>query len=119
MRFLCDVHISHKVVAHIKQLGHYAEHVNDILNSSETKDADICRYADEHDLIVVTEDADFRDSYFIKNTPKKLIKVNLGNIPNQELINLLTNTIQHFQKLELAPVFLIEIDKHSVRVVGL
>ena len=85
MKFLFDVHISYKLVTYLKSLGFKTIHVNEILNKSETKDSDICKYADKNDLIVVTKDSDFRDSYFIKRTPRKLIKINLGNIPNQEL----------------------------------
>lgn len=38
MKFLCDVHISHKIVAHLKILGFEAIHVNNILDRSESKD---------------------------------------------------------------------------------
>ncbi len=31
MKFLCDVHISHKVIRHLKSLGYGAIHVNNIL----------------------------------------------------------------------------------------
>ncbi len=38
MMFLCDVHISHKIVAHLKSLGFEAIHVNNILDRSESKE---------------------------------------------------------------------------------
>ena len=46
MRFLCDVHISYKLTKHLIFLGFEALHVNEILDKSETKDAEICKYAD-------------------------------------------------------------------------
>ena len=119
MRFLCDVHISYKLANHLTELGFESVHVNDILNKSETKDADICKYADQNDLIVVTKDADFRDSYFIKQTPKKLIKINLGNIPNQELNRIFTENLSTFEKLYRKPNFLLEIDKDDINLVEL
>jgi len=114
MKFLCDVHISFKLVAYLKSLGFDAIHVNEILNKSETKDSEICKYADEADFIVITKDTDFRDSYFIKRTPKKLIKINLGNIPNQDLKVIFLENIAVFEKLYSRPHFLIEIDKDNI-----
>ena len=54
-----------------------------------TNDAAICKYADELDLIVVTKDTDFKNSHFINKTPKKVIRIALGNISNDELIILI------------------------------
>lgn len=46
MRFLCDVHISYKLVNHLKSSGCEVIHVNEVLNKWYTKDNDICNYAD-------------------------------------------------------------------------
>ena len=82
MKFLCDVHISYKLVKYLQQSDYMAIHVNEILDKWFTKDSEISTYADLNDLIVITKDSDFRDSFFIKKTPRKLIKINLGNISN-------------------------------------
>lgn len=119
MKFLCDVHISHKIVAHLKSLGFESIHVNEILDKSETKDSDICKYSDQNDLILVTKDSDFRDSFFIKRTPKKLIKINLGNISNVELKSIFSENINNFHQLYARPNFLLEIDKESINVIEL
>ena len=71
MKFLCDVHISYKIVKHLINLGFDAIHVNDILNKSETKDSAICEYQDINDYVVITKDSDFRNSFLVKQTPKK------------------------------------------------
>lgn len=110
MKFLCDVHISFKLVKHIETLGFEAIHVNNILDSSETKDSDISSYADKKNLIIITKDSDFRYSHFIKKTPKKLIKINLGNISNQKLEKIFTTNISKIQKLNSKPNFLLELD---------
>lgn len=78
MKFLCDVHISYKLVNFLNSQGYLAIHVNSILEGSETKDSAISDYADEHDFILISKDADFKISYLIKKKPLKLIKVNLG-----------------------------------------
>ena len=112
MKFLCDVHISYKVVNHLVSLGHEAIHVNEVLNKWFTKDTEICTFADANDLIVITKDSDFRDSYFVRNTPKKLIKINLGNISNTELIKVLSDNITSIQRLDNENSFLIEVEKN-------
>jgi len=114
MKFLCDVHISYKIVNHLNSIGFEAIHVNEILNKWFTKDKDICHYADTNDLIVLTKDSDFRDSYFVKNTPKKLIKINLGNISNIELIKVLSDNMSSIIKLDSEERFLVEVEKNYI-----
>ncbi|WP_395045252.1 DUF5615 family PIN-like protein [Flavobacterium sp.] len=74
MKFLCDVHISFKLVNAIKNLGFDCIHVNSILDKWFSKDSEITKFADENDYIMITKDADFRDSFFIKQSPKKTNK---------------------------------------------
>ncbi len=117
MKFLCDVHISFKLVTHLRILGYETIHINEILNKSETLDGEICNYADEHNFIVLTKDADFRNLFFIKSTPKKLIKVNLGNIPNSELIRIISDNLPLIEKLYQKSNFLMEVDSDYINVI--
>lgn len=119
MRFLCDVHISYKLTKHLLSLGFDSIHVNEILDKSETKDSDLCRFADQNNYVIVSKDSDFRDSYFVKQTPKRLIKINLGNIPNQQLINIFNDNIDLIQKLDSKINFLLEIDKDIINLIEL
>ena len=114
MKFLCDVHISYKVVKYLGSIGFEAIHVNEILNKWFTHDKDICNFADKKDLIVITKDSDFRDSFYINGTPKKLIKLNLGNISNTELIQILSKNINQIQKIAIYKSFIIEVDKEII-----
>jgi predicted nuclease of predicted toxin-antitoxin system len=114
MRFLCDVHISYKLVNYLTQAGHEAIHVNTILDKWFSKDAEIASYADDNDCIVITKDADFRDSHFLKKSPKRLIKINLGNISNNELIVLFDNLLNEMDKLNTSTPFLIELDRDLI-----
>jgi predicted nuclease of predicted toxin-antitoxin system len=118
MKFLCDVHISYKIVNFLFKSGYEAIHVNQILDRWNTKDKDICEYADGNDLIVITKDYDFRDSYFINGSPKKLIKINLGNISTIELIKSLSQVMIAAERLYNTHSFMIEIDKDRVTYMG-
>lgn len=115
MKFLCDVHISLKLVNHLKSLGLEAVHVNEILDKWNTTDNKICEFADKNDFIVITKDSDFRNSFYIKKSPKKLIKINLGNISNIELIQIISENLNHIETLNKQPIFIIEVEKSYVQ----
>ena len=99
MKFLCDVHIPIKLSKHIVQLGFECKHVNNILDKWHTKDEDIARYVDQQEIILITKDQDFRTSYLVRRSPNKLIKINLGNISNQELMEVFTRNISEVNRL--------------------
>ena len=113
MQFLCDVHISYKVVRHLRTLGFETTHVNEILDKWHTKDSDICAYADENDFIIITKDADFKNSFLIRGTPNKLVKVNLGNISTSALISVISENLPAIQRLYLSKKFMVELDQNS------
>lgn len=119
MRFLCDVHISYRLAKHLQNAGYTAIHVNTILDKWLTKDTDIAAYADTNDLIVISKDADFRDAHFIKLSPCKLIKVNLGNISNDELILLFDQLLQHIKNLDTSSPFIIELDRENINYISI
>src|SRR6266699_1706011 len=88
MNFLCDVHLSFRLVKYLSQRNHRVVHVNQLPDRWFTSDDAICRYADENNFILITKDADFRNSFILRKSPKKLIRITLGNIPSLDLINL-------------------------------
>lgn len=119
MKFLCDVHISYKIVRHLINLGFEAIHINDILNKSETKDSDICKYADQNDYVVITKESDFRNSFLVKQTPNKLIKISLGNISNSALQNIFSSKINFITGLSDRKYFLLEIGPDNINLIEL
>ncbi|MEQ9426613.1 MAG: DUF5615 family PIN-like protein [Cyclobacteriaceae bacterium] len=118
MRFLCDVHISLRLSKRLEQLGHHSEHVNHILNKWHTADPDIVEYVDANDCILITKDQDFRTSYLLNNAPKKLLKINLGNISNQELIDNVESNIDKISELDsVNSSFMVEVNKGDYWIV--
>lgn len=114
MKFICDVHISFKLVRTLNSLGFKTLHVNDLLNKWYTKDKEISAYADLHDLILITKDHDFKNSFFVKQTPRKLIKISLGNISNHNLIEIISDNLEAIQKLNSGKRFFIDIDRDFI-----
>lgn len=117
MNFLCDVHISYSLSKHLVSLGHNSIHVNSILDKWNTKDARIADYADNNDFVLISKDSDFRDSHILKNTPKKLIRVELGNISNQRLIEIFTKHITVISSLQEKESFFISISQKEIQVI--
>lgn len=117
MKVLCEVHISFKVCKFLNENGFYAIHINDILDKSETKDSENCNYANANDFIVITKDIDFKNSFLLNQTPQKLIKINLGNISNLELIKILKNKLELIVNLYKKNNFMLEIDKDQINYI--
>lgn len=109
MKFLCDVHISFKLVKFLSNSGFEAFHVNSLENKWHTKDSEICQFADKNDLMVVTKDEDFRNSFFLRHSTRKLVRVILGNISNQELLTLFEQNLLLINKLHKEGSFYIEL----------
>jgi predicted nuclease of predicted toxin-antitoxin system len=69
-------------------------------------------YVDQNNMILISKDSDFKNSHFIKNSPKKLVKINLGNISNIELNTIIVNIFPEIIKTNSeACNFIIEINK--------
>lgn len=98
MKFLCDVHISYKLVHRISDLGYECIHVNSVLDKWFTKDDVIATFVDQNDYILISKDVDFKNSFLLKSTPKKLIKVNLGNVSNITLNEIISNNMELIKK---------------------
>ena len=123
MQFLCDVHIPIKLVRFLNDRNYHCVHVNSILDKWHTKDNKIAKYVDDKDYILITKDADFRDSHYVKNTPKKLVKINLGNISNMDLIKIVSKNLPKINDLNSNDSFIIEIDINnstfsSMKIIG-
>lgn len=119
MRFLCDVHIPISLAKRLAEAGHDSQHVNRLPAKWHTSDRDIATLADQEERILITKDSDFRDSCILQGTPKKLIKVNLGNIPHTQLTSILLDNLERIATLDERKRFLLEIDPDRLSVIDL
>lgn len=110
MKFICDVHMPVRLSKFLAVHGTESVHINQLLNGSSTPDEMISQFADQNDYIVITKDADFRNSYFLKKSPRKLIRVCLGNISNDRLIGLFENQMTLIKQLNQEDSFYMEIN---------
>lgn len=114
MKFLCDVHISYRFVKALQTFGFETIHVNQILEKWHTKDKDITNFADKNNFVIISKDADFKTSFLLNQRPRKLIKINLGNISNSHLIEIFKNNFDRFRVLDELSTFIIEIDSNLI-----
>jgi predicted nuclease of predicted toxin-antitoxin system len=108
VNILCDVHIARRVVAFLKD--------NDILSGDRTADEALATFADNHDMAIMSKDADFRDSHLLRNTPHKLIKINLGNISTKRLIDIIEDHLEELKLLFPEEQWMVEVGREQVLV---
>lgn len=70
-------------------LGEDAIHTLDLPARNLTTDREICQLALTDQRVVVTKDSDFVDSFLMRAEPQKLLFISTGNIPNDQLVQLL------------------------------
>jgi predicted nuclease of predicted toxin-antitoxin system len=114
MKFICDVHIPIRLSKFLANQEAESIHVNQILAGSSTPDSAVNQYADTHDYIVITKDADFRNTHFLHNTLRKLIRVCLGNIPNDKLIQLFEIRLPLIRQLDTEGSFYTKIKPDTI-----
>ena len=117
MKVICDVHIAKKVAKSLDSKGVEAIHVNNILDKWYTDDQDIVNYADRNDFVVMSKDSDFKTSHLVKSIPKKLLKVNLGNLSTKRLIAILDENLEFLQEKFDAGKCLVEINSDSIVII--
>ena len=78
MKLLFDENLSVKLVRLLKNDFTDSTHV-DLVHLRGASDCDIWKYAQHHDLVLVTKDDDFRNLSFLYGQPPKVIWLSVGN----------------------------------------
>jgi predicted nuclease of predicted toxin-antitoxin system len=97
--FVCDVHITPKLLTQLRAKGHDGDHFIGI-DWGRTADKDIWEYARMRDAIVVSKDDDFARLSISRPGPR-VILVRLGNCTNEQLLRRfdksLDEILSHFE----------------------
>lgn len=75
LRFLIDANLPYRFEL---WRGDGYQHVFDL--NDAWPDAEIWRYAQEHDLVIVTKDADFSDWIMLAEPPPRVVHLRVGNM---------------------------------------
>jgi predicted nuclease of predicted toxin-antitoxin system len=85
MKFFIDTQLPPKLAKFLSEEGFDAIHSTDLQNGHLLSDKEITLLAVQQERIIVTEDSDFFDRFFIKGIPPIILFVKLGNISNNQL----------------------------------
>jgi predicted nuclease of predicted toxin-antitoxin system len=88
VRFLVDAQLPSRLATLLNKHGHEAIHTSSLPAGNRSTDQQICAIADAQGRIVVTKDADFRNSHLLTGSPRRLLVVTTGNITNDALLEL-------------------------------
>ena len=114
MKFLIDEQLPQKLASWLNGKGFDAIHADDVPHTAgKLTDIAICKFADEHNRIVITKDEDFWQRYLLMKEPKKLIYVTTGNIKNKDLIQLFDNNL-HLLLTHITSHNVIEINQNDM-----
>ena len=117
MKFLVDAQLPRRLAALLRQAGHDTTHTLDLPLGNRTTDTVINQLSLKEQRVVVTKDADFVDSFLLRQEPWKLLLVSTGNIRNAELIVLfmanLEKIAEGFDAFEFIEINRTELIFHS------
>ena len=88
VRLLFDQNLSHRLADALADIYPGALHVRDI-DMESVDDLSVWSYAEEHDLIIVSKDSDFRQFSFTYGHPPKVVWIRRGNCSTVEVESLL------------------------------
>ena len=118
MKVLCDVHLSVRLTKFLNAQGVRAIHANSLPRKSESTDAEISAYADQNDYVIFTKDEDFRTSYLLQRSPRKLVHIRTGNgLRDKELLELIGRNLEELKQLDNCASFYLEINAEQLTVI--
>jgi predicted nuclease of predicted toxin-antitoxin system len=86
-----------RLASRLIELGHDAAHTSSLPEGNRTTDQQIAATADLDGRIVVTKDADFRNSHLLTGSPARLLVVATGNIRNDDLSSLFESRLAEIE----------------------
>jgi predicted nuclease of predicted toxin-antitoxin system len=114
VRFLIDAQLPARLATMLAERGHEAIHTSSLPEGNRSTDRQISTIADAHGRVVVTKEADFRNSHLLSGSPRRLLIVTTGNITNDALRELvgaslaaITHAFEISEFVELGPAALI------------
>ncbi len=115
MNFLVDAQLPRRLSRLLESLGHDALHTLDLPEKNRTPDERLRHLASGGQMVLVTKDGDFVDSFLLRGLPPKLLFVTAGNIPNDDLLAIFRANLPLIVNALSAHSF-VEIDRSGLTV---
>ena len=104
MKFIVDTQLPFKLSMFFKRKGYDSIHTTDTIKGHLLQDPDIISISIVSHRTVVTKDSDFKNNYYAKGAPPKVLYLTFGNISNKDLLayfeDYFDNIIKLFQEGE-------------------
>ena len=114
MKFIVDTQLPPKLSTFLNGIGHNSWHTTDYPNGHLLKDKEIRQIAIDEDRIIISKDNDFFDHFLLKGSPPKVLLVALGNISNNDLIQLFETHISTIENGFNNQSSLVNLDKNNL-----
>lgn len=79
MKFLVDAQLPARLARLLNEHGHDTTHTSELPHANRTPDDEIAATADPEGRAVVSKDRDFRNSHFLRGSPRRLLVVHTGS----------------------------------------
>lgn len=93
LRFIVDTQLPPVLATYLRRKGFEATHTTNYPDAQFLSDAQIRVIAVEENRIIVTKDEDFADYYWAKGVPPRVLQLTLGNIRNNDLVDLIESNL--------------------------
>ncbi len=116
MKFIIDAQLPKSLADFLNQAGHEALHTLSLPDKNRTTDSQI-KISVRENYVVITKDADFLESYYLKKQLSKLILIKTGNLRNVKLLEIFSQHISSIENLitenSFIEIFIDQIIIHS------
>ena len=94
LKFLVDTQLPPVLATYLKRKGIDAIHTTFFPEGHLLQDVEIRKIAINDNRIIITKDDDFLDSYLIRGSDPKVLLIQIGNVKNNDLIDLFENHLE-------------------------
>lgn len=98
MRLLVDAQLPVRLAAGLGKIGHDVLHTFSLPDGNRSSDERIAALADQEGRVLVTKDADFRNSHLLTGSPARLLVVATGKIGNDDLLRLFESRMAEIEE---------------------
>ena len=102
MKLLYDQNLSPRLVDRLADLYPNSKHVYEI-GLDQSNDGTLWTYAQHHDFIIATRDADFNEISIIRGFPPKVVWIRRGNCSTRDIETMLRSHFDTIQSLNENP----------------
>lgn len=102
MTLLFDQNLSHRLIAALQDLFPGALHVR-LIGMAEADDLTIWEYAKAHDLVIVTQDADYADWNKLRGAPPRIVWLRCGNTSVDQIHRKIRNSADRIRTMATDP----------------